>query len=219
MKIYWLHQWRVKKYVCVHWEGVGHTRCPVIFFIILFPSINKISYFHILFICHITWFFFFISLLSFLEHLIFCKGFLRLLAAYKRVQSKINVCSFNVRGINSDIEKDNLVSDLIKYKADVTCLQETKLANGVDVNIRGQRLLCFKSDSRHYGSGFLLSKLWSDKIHCTWKVTDKICVLQLKINEIYKNNEITKLVTLKYPPINQWTVTLYHKEVNLEAAL
>ena len=54
-----------------------------------------------------------------------------------------NVCSFNVRGINSDIEKDNLVSDLIKYKADVICLQETKLANGVDVNIRGQRLLCF----------------------------------------------------------------------------
>ena len=101
------------------------------------------------------------------------------------------MCSFNVRGINSDIEKDNLVSDLIKYKADVICLQETKLANGVDVNIRGQRLLCFKSDSRHYGSGFLLSKLWSDKIHRTWKVTDKICVLQLKINEIYKNKEIT----------------------------
>ena len=107
-----------------------------------------------------------------------------------------NVCSFNVRGINSDIEKDNLVSDLIKYKADVICFQETKLANGVDVNIRGQRLLCFKSDSRHCGSGFLLSKLWSDKIHRTWKVTDRICVLQLKINEVYKNKEITKLVTI-----------------------
>ena len=116
-----------------------------------------------------------------------------------------NVCSFNVRGINSDIEKDNLVIDLIKYKADVICLQETKLANGVDVNIRGQRLLCLKSDSRHYGSGFLLSKLWSDKIHRTWKVTDRICVLQLKTNEIYKNKEITKLVTIinVYGPTSQ----------------
>ena len=63
----------------------------------------------------------------------------------------------------------------------------------------------FKSDSRHYGSGFLLSKLWSDKIHRTWKVTDGICVLQLKINEIYKNKEITKLVTIinVYGPTSQ----------------
>ena len=91
-----------------------------------------------------------------------------------------NVCSFNVRGINSDIEKDNLVSDLIKYKAVVICLQETKLANDVDVTIRGRRLLCFKSDSRDYVSGFLLSKLCSDKIYRTWKVTARICVLQLK---------------------------------------
>ena len=65
-------------------------------------------------------------------------------------------------------------------------------------------MYCVLKVTRHYGSGFLLSKLWSDKIHRTWKLTDRICVLQLKINEIYKNKEIKLVTTINvYGPTSQ----------------
>ena len=54
---------------------------------------------------------------------------------------KFSVCSLNVRGLNSHISKENLATDLYKYKGDVLYLQETKIANGADINIQDQRLL------------------------------------------------------------------------------
>ena len=109
---------------------------------------------------------------------------------------KFSVCSLNVRGLNSDISKENLATDLYKYKGDVLCLQETKIANGADINIQDQRLLCFQSDSRHYGNGFLLNKYWSEKVHRTWKVNDRICVLQLDFSETFKNEDKIKLISI-----------------------
>ena len=109
---------------------------------------------------------------------------------------KFSVCSLNVRGLNSDISKENLATDLDKYKGDVLCLQETKIANGADINIQDQRLLCFQSDSRHYGNGFLLNEYWSEKVHRTWKVNDRICVLQLDVSETFKNEDKIKLISI-----------------------
>lgn len=93
---------------------------------------------------------------------------------------KLNIGTFNVRSIGSDIRKEQLAIDLERYHLDVLCLQETKIENGVDQNVGDNRLLCFPSDSRHYGCGFLISERCKHLIKRTWKVSDRICVVQLE---------------------------------------
>ena len=119
-----------------------------------------------------------------------------------------NVCSFNLRGLNSDIRKDQLAQDLVNYKIDVLCLQETKISNGVDQNIRGNRLLCFPTKSRYYGCGFLIQSKWIDKVFRTWKVSDRICVLQVKIDVNLKKQQKQSLITI----VNVYGPTLERAE-------
>ena len=98
------------------------------------------------------------------------------------MNSIFNVGTFNVRTLQSEIRKKQLSKDLENYKLDIVCLQETKIQEGVDITIDGNRLICFKSDSRYYGCGFLVSRKWIGNIYRTWRVTDRICVIQFKID-------------------------------------
>ena len=59
------------------------------------------------------------------------------------------------------------------------CIQETKCEE-IDCNIGKNRLIIFKSVSQHYGNGFVVNKKWSENIHKTWRVSDRIAVLQLR---------------------------------------
>ena len=97
-------------------------------------------------------------------------------------ETKFTVSTFNVRGITSEIKKWNLNEDLLKYNIDLICLQETKINDDMDIQVKESRLICFKPECRHYGSGFLINKAWKDKIHRTWKETDRISVIQFKEN-------------------------------------
>ncbi len=65
---------------------------------------------------------------------------------------------------------------------DVICIQETK-SEATDSNIGNNRLILFKSDSQHYGNGFIINKKWKDNIHRTWHVSDIIAVIQLKTQD------------------------------------
>ena len=78
-----------------------------------------------------------------------------------------------------EIRRDQLVRDLESYSCDILCIQETKIQNGADLTIHGNRLICFPSDSRYYGCGFLIKQMWVGNIHRTWKISDRICVIQL----------------------------------------
>ncbi|GFS16078.1 spermidine synthase [Elysia marginata] len=78
--------------------------------------------------------------------------------------------SFNVRGLNSDLRQEQLTEDLETYNIDVLCLQETKIKNGVDKNVNGQRLLCYQTNTRFYGCGFLINKKWINHVYQPWKV-------------------------------------------------
>ena len=42
------------------------------------------------------------------------------------------------------------------------CIQETKVKDGDSSVIRGNQLLCFESNSKHYGCGFVINKRLSN---------------------------------------------------------
>ena len=99
------------------------------------------------------------------------------------MDTNFNIGTFNVRTLQSEIRKEQLSKDLDSYNLDLLCVQETKIQDGVDRNINNHRLICFSSDSRFYGSGFFIHKKWTNNLFRTWKVSDRICVLQLIIDK------------------------------------
>ena len=39
----------------------------------------------------------------------------------------------------------------------------------------------FSAEKSHYGNGFLIKSIWKENIHKFWRVSERICVLQLKM--------------------------------------
>ena len=96
---------------------------------------------------------------------------------------KFSLGSFNVRGLTKQYKQEQLAHDMINYKLDICCLQETKITNGMDININDHRLICIPTDCRHYGNGFIVSPKWKHNIHKYWKVSDRLSVIQLKLRD------------------------------------
>ena len=105
------------------------------------------------------------------------------------------VGTFNVRGLNSNLKKQSLDEDLIKYKMDIICLQETKIKEGVDIHLENSRLITFPTEKGHYGNGFLIKKERTQEIHRVWKVDERICVMQLKD----KRNKLISIINAYGP--------------------
>ena len=84
-----------------------------------------------------------------------------------------------------------------KYNLDIICLQETKIHDGIDININRSRLICFKSECRHYGIGFLINESWTNSIHRVWQVNDRVGVLQLKS----KNGKSISIINVYGPTL------------------
>ena len=92
------------------------------------------------------------------------------------MKSVFNLATFNVRGLRQELKRKNLADDLEKCKLDVCCLQETKLHEGLDTNVKNNRLICLPSESVHYGNGFFVSSKLANHIHKYWKVSEGISV-------------------------------------------
>ena len=93
---------------------------------------------------------------------------------------ELRVATFNVRGATKDYKKENLATDLERYKVDICCLQETKIRNGCDEEIKGHRMICLPTNNVHYGMGFIIHEKWKRCVHKVWKVDDRIAVLQVR---------------------------------------
>ena len=110
-----------------------------------------------------------------------------------------NIATFNVRGMTNNHKKYQLVKDMVRYNVDICCLQETKIQEGINVDINEHKILTFESKQKEYGNGFIISKKWKDYMYKFLKVSDRICVLQLRSKEpIYEMKERTDTkITLK----------------------
>ena len=97
--------------------------------------------------------------------------------------------TFNVRGLRNHVKQEALSRDIGKYKIDICCLQETKIAKNFDKTTPdGNRLITIPSNSQHYDNGSILNKKWKNSIHPYWKISDRLCVLQLKIDKSKNKN-------------------------------
>ena len=96
-------------------------------------------------------------------------------------KNTFKIGSFNVRGLNDEEKQDCFARDMDTYQLDVCCFQEHKIAEGTDCEIgeRKHRLIAYKTDSIWYGNGFVISAKWKENIHRNWRVSDRVCVLQL----------------------------------------
>ena len=68
----------------------------------------------------------------------------------------LTVASYNIRGLTDKLKKVQLTKDLRFYNADVCCVQETKITESIDTNIRDYRLICQKTNQKDYGNRFLI---------------------------------------------------------------
>ena len=113
----------------------------------------------------------------------------------------LSVATFNVRGLVEDLKKDCLGTDVVRYKVDVVCLQETKIKKGCDKTVNNSLLTCFPTSEAAYGIGFVVSSKWKDKIYKQWKVNDRIAIIQLN-PDIKDKKTYTKPIYTKRKMIN-----------------
>lgn len=115
----------------------------------------------------------------------------------------MRVGTFNVRGLTSLQEKRNLEDDLKNYHVDVVALQETKDQEQEWTSRDKYKIVLFKHQQSHYGSGFGFSeKAWSI-CERVWYVNDRISVAQLTP---FKNKVKSKLILINaYMPTMQIT--------------
>ena len=69
------------------------------------------------------------------------------------------------------------------YNIDICCLQETKIREGSDKMINRCRLITLPADIQYYGTGFIISSKWKDRVRKYWKVSERISIIQLNIKE------------------------------------
>ena len=60
----------------------------------------------------------------------------------------ITTASYNNGGLTNKLKKVQLGKDLRFYNVDVCCVQETKITEDIDTNIRDYRLICQKNPKR-----------------------------------------------------------------------
>ena len=92
-----------------------------------------------------------------------------------------SIGTFNVRGLTKEEKQEHLARDIENHNVDVCCLQETKIASGLNCNIgeKSHQLVSFKTECKHYGNGFVVNNKWKNNVHRCWRVSDRVSVLQL----------------------------------------
>ena len=61
----------------------------------------------------------------------------------KKNSKFFNISTFNVRGLKKEVKQNQLDDDMIRYGIDILCIQETKIKEGIDINLKNSRLITF----------------------------------------------------------------------------
>lgn len=96
----------------------------------------------------------------------------------------LRVSSFNVRGLSSHLKRNQLSEDLKFYDVDICTIQETKCTQDFEAQYGNYHLIILESKCEHYGLGFAIKKdLWEKFKYKVWSVSDRIAVLELKVDK------------------------------------
>ena len=91
--------------------------------------------------------------------------------------------TFNVRGLNDPQKQENLRRDTEIYKMDVIALQETNMRKDTDINLGRRRLIVHSTTDHNHGTGFIVAPKWANAVYKTWRVSNRLSVLQLELNQ------------------------------------
>ena len=115
-----------------------------------------------------------------------------------------SISTFNLRGMIKEIKQNQLDDDMERYEIYIMCIQETKMKEGMNINLKNSILITFPTNCRPIstGIGFLINKRWKDSVYRVWQEGERICVMQLKT----ASNKILSIVNV-YGPTAQITKT------------
>ena len=68
-----------------------------------------------------------------------------------KLTENFTIGSYNIRGLTDKLKKVQLSKDLKFYNVDVCCVQETKITEDIDTNIRDCQLVSQKTNQKYYG--------------------------------------------------------------------
>ena len=97
----------------------------------------------------------------------------------------VTIGSYNIRGLTDKLKKVQLSKDLKFYDVDMCCVQETKITEGIDTNIRNYRFTSQKTNQKDYGNGFLIHKTLEQQMNKVWKLNDRISILERQMKPQY----------------------------------
>ena len=116
----------------------------------------------------------------------------RLLHKPTRLKMKLSVATFNVRGLTQEYKQLQLSKDMNKYNIDIMSIQETKIKEDMDINIGQNRLICFATGANiSHGNGFMISSKLKTMVNRYWKVSDRICVVEILTKSSQKRDNGT----------------------------
>ena len=122
-----------------------------------------------------------------------------------------NLATWNIQGgLNSTYDAETLIQDMHKYRIDIAALQETRCG---DYNYSGKygKLVCLAADPntpphQQYGQGFYISDAWMPHLYGIKRITDRISVIQFKINRTRSKQVILTILNI-YAPTSQLVTT------------
>ena len=120
----------------------------------------------------------------------------------RTVRTNLNVGTLYVRGLNSDLKKQQLANDMSKYNITILAIQETKLKEeGITEIITSDKKKTYEiyhtgsKDNKHHGVGIVIEK----GIDAEFKtVSNRICTAKIKIED--PNNQRNIVFISSYAP-------------------
>ena len=100
----------------------------------------------------------------------------------------VKIATHNVRGLSNRTKQTCALNDLANYDLDICCLQETKVREEIDYeeDENKSRIILIpgrdKEIGRHYGMGFVLNKMWSNKLKTYEYISDRIAKAEFELS-------------------------------------
>ena len=91
-----------------------------------------------------------------------------------KLTENVTIGSYNIRGLTDKLKKVQLSKDLKFYKVDVCCVQETKITEDIDTNIRDCQLISQKTNQKYYGISNTqkIRTAYTQSMETKWQIID-----------------------------------------------
>lgn len=121
---------------------------------------------------------------------------------WRSVGNRFKIASWNLQGKLSEFnDRQFLYQDMEERNVDIGCFQETRANEMEEMTQKGAKLKTFQSSNGfNYGLGFYVSSKFVNNIHKVERISDRLCVLQLKVKKCGEEKEHLISIINVYAP-------------------